>query len=400
MADLDSDLEDGGFGDTPPGSPPPEPAGYYGGGPAVVTPERRRVLDKVEAAKAGRAGPGVGGGIPTQYDDEIRRLREQLAGGAIGAGADPALGGGDYVEVVGVQAAREEKLRDLAKKNRALRLELSKERAEVSKLRAQVSSLQAGTVRARRPDAAAAGGRVGEEPSEGPSAGGDAAAGVAASKAEVRGLKEELRAVGERLEAMRRKEQTASQQCTRLQEALRREVGEDVPLPDIMAGTLSAQGWRGRAQQLSLLKDRLRATREELAAAQGSSGDGTRGSAGAGQLGAATQAAAARTLAAQNESIRLGLEVESLQGQLDAAKTRASKEASRRAVLEKEVSSLKGKLKMLIDKADTDDRLVSALKEEVERLNRAHAAASRAAAQATAKADPDAGKRVFRAQAV
>jgi len=383
MAELDSDLEDG-FGDTPPCSPPPEPAGYYGGGPQVVTPERKRIMDKVEAARAGQAAGPVGA-VPTQYDDEIRRLREQLAGGALAAS-----GGGaeeDFASAAGAQAAREEKLRDLARKNRALRLELSKERAEVARLRAQVSSAQAGTtVKARR----------GPQEQKGPPEAGEGSdQALKAQKAEVLGLRSELRAQGERLEALRRKEQTALQQSARLQEALRREVGEEVPLAEIMAGTVSAQGWKGRAQQLSLLKDRLRATREELAAARGSPGGG----AASGQLGVATQAAAARTLAAQNESIRLGLEVEGLQEALEVAKTRASKEASRRAVLEKEVSSLKGKLKMLIDKADTDDRLVGALKDEVDRLQRAQA--SRVAPpQKNSQPDPDAGKRVLRAQPV
>lgn len=258
--------------------------------------------------------------------------------------------------VAGLDAAlardvREGKIKELARKNRDLDVKLQKEarRAAAAAAAADAARLEADELReaiertAEGPGAAAAElSRVQEASREWQKRG---------KAAEGREL--ELKA---RLEELRREND-------RLKNALVREVGDDAPVAKIAAGEHT--DWRGRAQQITLLRDKLRELK-----AQGN----TTSVAHAAEVSLPSRAAAYAPagkhldkLAASRASAddRRAQELMDAREQVAALKQKLDAATSRRKVLEEGSKDLKASVAKLLAKSDNDDRLIAALKSQV-----------------------------------
>lgn len=166
-------------------------------------------------------------------------------------------------------------------------------------------------------------------------------------------------------------------EATRMHKALVRECGEDVPIDKILSGD---GNWRGRAQQISLLNDRIRDLKRELStagvdASQASSGSPSRIHTAL-SLTTKEQQANARHDGHVEDLSRLEFErrtemenvkctLQKKQEELAAMKLRSDGHASRVKILEGELKAMKEKLSLLLSKGNDDDALIDALKREL-----------------------------------
>jgi hypothetical protein len=190
---------------------------------------------------------------------EIQRLRRVAA-------ADPELAGRP-------DDLRDQRLRELAKKNRQLVQVVGKERAQNAALSAEIASLKANPQAAQ---SSAAPGSARATPASNQSARASPSPGAsipADDSAVIRELREKLATSTGRANELRLAHQALRAELQKYQRALAKEVGEDVPLQKVIE---DGGSWRGRAQQITLLKARLGDVRRTASAA-GLAADGDAG---------------------------------------------------------------------------------------------------------------------------
>eukprot|EP00775_Hariotina_reticulata_P012960 gene12960-13089_t len=238
-----------------------------------------------------------------------------------------------------VQAA---KVIELSKKNRSLNLLLEKERQKVAKLQQSVSELSANKEHHSKPGNAAGG------PDE--------------------GAIKELNAAKERLQQMTNKNGLMEQKIflldgenKKLMRALVREVGDDIPLSKVLN---DGSDWKGRREQIVHLKDTIRQLKEAA--------DVSAGAATTGVPSSLTRHETAYRSVIGKLSKERAAEMERMASELDESKRAAEQLrlqaaglTSRKKVLETEVSDLKGKLAVVLQKTQHDDKLISALRGEL-----------------------------------
>ncbi|KAK9826562.1 hypothetical protein WJX74_003036 [Apatococcus lobatus] len=136
--------------------------------------------------------------------------------------------------------------------------------------------------------------------------------------------------------------------------ALLREVGDEVPMEKVLD---EGSDWRGRAQQISLLRDRVR----EASLQQGTTGMST------GSRHNSRHRAHLESMRAgqQQETERLRSEVAAFQNELDRQKLRSDSAVARMQTRAAEMKSIKAKLAVLLDKNSNDDKLIEALRAEL-----------------------------------
>ena len=91
--------------------------------------------------------------------------------------------------------------------------------------------------------------------------GGDPDKGSASADADVKALKDKLREANSRLNHQTVQAEKAKQELASVKRALAKEVGDGVDVKKVIA---EGGGWRGRAQQISMLKDKLRESKRAL----------------------------------------------------------------------------------------------------------------------------------------
>lgn len=263
---------------------------------------------------------------------------------------------------------RESRIVELSKKLRAATLALDKERGKAIAAEREAALLRKAASAGAREDAAR---QVVREAAE------------AAEEAEQRAadMKDKWRDAQRNAEALAAKLATLGAEHERALRALRREVGDDVPVARVLAAVADEDngvngGWRGRAQQISLLKDKLRHLKNG-----GAFGGGATTTSEAGSVfgdvdapPAAQQRGQARfdtvhrkNLERLEEKRRLdkeekGEEMQRLRDELDKARQKAEQASSRRVVVEKEMRALKEKMAALLDKSGNDDKLIETLR--------------------------------------
>uniref|UniRef100_A0A6U4GQ49 Uncharacterized protein n=2 Tax=Phaeomonas parva TaxID=124430 RepID=A0A6U4GQ49_9STRA len=155
-----------------------------------------------------------------------------------------------------------------------------------------------------------------------------------------------------------------------LNTTLKREIGDG----DLFNAAIAGEGWRGRAQQITLLKTKVKRLERELRnGGHGSPGTqnfqrsrdakdvDARAEAHVKSISTARQA----LLASQREEIaQLKAEQKESRQRLDAARSRLS-------TAQTDAARLRGQMKVMIDKADTDDSLIQELREQLSQTRRA-----------------------------
>jgi hypothetical protein len=194
-----------------------------------------------------------------ERDIEIQRLRRAASTEPEGVGRPDDL--------------RDQRLRELAKKNRQLVQIVGKERAQNAVLASEVASLKAGQSSQQPPQPTAG---VTTRPASSASAARASQAAVTITPLggsdDARELRAKLALANTKLNELRQTEQAMRAELAKYQRALAKEVGDDVPLSKVVD---EAGGWRGRAQQITLLKAKLSDLRRSASAAGVGSGETT-----------------------------------------------------------------------------------------------------------------------------
>ncbi|KAK3286393.1 hypothetical protein CYMTET_6053 [Cymbomonas tetramitiformis] len=299
-------------------------------------------------------------------DRELAAVRSMMEGGANFSSAEDLI----RDDVKG------SKLTELAKKNRQVTLALEREKAKTAKLSSELAQANAQQ-------------KLGKQMPP-PDADPESIQGIcrqmveeAADEAEeARGQmtvwKEKYTAVASRMEKESSKQVQLKADLDKMKRVLKAELGEDVPLERALEGG----EWRGRAQQISLLKEKVKDLKEKLLQA-GEGGTGAAGGAatvaGGGVTGSGEDAPPVRK--AGEALYRKNIEklekdrksqIEKLESELDAAreeataaKKRQDAATARKSAVEAELKSLKGQIHTLIEKTENDDKLINALRTEL-----------------------------------
>lgn len=162
------------------------------------------------------------------------------------------------------------------------------------------------------------------------------------------------------------------EKATRL---LEREIGEVV---DIYELSKEDSNWKGRAQRVELLKAQVKKYKSQLGFNAESSimTDGlsviSEGSVFTGKVTHAERKIEQLGQKKRDDVDKLKFQVDELKEELIEAKSKYKGAIARRDTLEKQLKTIKTdfgiKIKMLLDKAENDDKLVAMLRQEVARL--------------------------------
>jgi hypothetical protein len=183
-------------------------------------------------------------------------------------------------------------------------------------------------------------------------------------------IKKELSVANKTVEDLRRKNDYLNEEMKKLHHALSRELGEGATIEDAINGN-----WRGRAQQIIMLKTKVKKLETQLMNNGG--GDST--------VITSTTAISKRThdvdskaeeeLADMNSQRRQAVEAitEERFKLLEECKNLEAKNKAQKArisTLEDSTVKQKQQLKVLVDKSDTDDQLIQALTQELQQLRK------------------------------
>ena len=139
----------------------------------------------------------------------------------------------------------------------------------------------------------------------------------------------------------------------KLRRVMRAEVGDDAAVERALRG---GEDRKGRAQQLIVLRERLRRAEKEAAALKAQAARG--GEAKARPTGKASEAMA-----------ELREALEAAEGRAADLKMKCSAATARKKVLETELREDKRKLQLVLEKTGNDDKLIEALRKEVQKLH-------------------------------
>jgi hypothetical protein len=375
----------------------------------------RRHLQQKQAGVGGampkappaQMGPADGGATRLDSDEldlELQRIRDTLMNNS--------------------QGALEAKYLDQIRRNRELNVRLEAERAKVSKLTQRVVSLEKEKMQLEEGGGSfASGGAVlPSQRSRGAAAASKAAttllgtesAGPAGLESDNEELRDKIDKLTKSLGFVRKQLDDAKRDAGKCRRALQLEIGDEAavekaleaaggepgsPAASSQGGSSAAPGgWRGRAQQISLLRGRVKDLERMLLQSQsaGDGGgeendsvtaetalliDGNRSVAGtaitARSVGAATTVTrdfddVNRGIVEQRQKLKK-LETKELQAQIDAKseefereKTRAESLQARLVILERDNQHLRSCIQCVVEKTENDDKLIAAYKVELE----------------------------------
>eukprot|EP01045_Picozoa_sp_COSAG04_P013655 COSAG04_NODE_980_length_9017_cov_64.916797_8_plen_620_part_00 len=281
---------------------------------------------------------------------------------------------------------RDAKIVELAKKNRAMSLDVQRERDKSSRLAGelkrteQAMQMVQANPEAMRHATKAALPKDREKKQTWSLEGGDPDKGSASADADVKALKDKLREANSRLNHQTVQAEKAKQELASVKRALAKEVGDGVDVKKVIA---EGGGWRGRAQQISMLKDKLRESKRALDATR-TSVQGAAPTLTMAEMQAQAQASAAlaqdpayaidqknrkhiselgRKGRRENEEMEARLQ-QALDAK-DAQRQKYEGASARVKNLEKDMKAMKAKVLLVLEKSTNDDKLIAALKEQV-----------------------------------
>ena len=311
-------------------------------------------------------------------DKEINKMKAMVAATAPISGFDAEkLSGvvgqnGKYVdEETGFKDA---KIVQLAKKNRRLTVSMEKEKSKVTKLAKEIERLQ------KQLNHAKAKGKTAERmlPADSQQQNTSSPALVAAEN--------EIKKLRRRTDAIRISRDKAKEDVRRVISVLRKEVGDSVNVDSVLQGTFSGEGWRGRSQQIVMLRTKCKRLEKEIKnLREGEYGNSHRGGKGGRPLGISNSSTSIRSSSDGRIDVdeRATSQIKEMErNKLEAAETVARElgEMRKIAILQKEKidgqkarlsnlskdnKKMRGEIKVLLNKTGTDDKLIDALREEV-----------------------------------
>jgi len=292
---------------------------------------------------------------------------------------------GDHVDV------RDSKIVMLAKKVRKVQMSLNKERSisqaqaqdieelknTNDKLRKEIDAL---SVMSNSSMASSSSRTIRAPVTESPGRGAATAAVVDPAELELQNtqLRKDLHSVNKTVEELRRKLAKATDDAKNLSQALAREVGDGVSIEQAVDG-----GWRGRAQQIIMLKTKIK----RLEASAGL--NATAGSAPTANTHASrhhrgidvdSQAESGLAEMSNERKIAIDTMFEERAKLIDDHQKLEVKYQGQRArirKMEEDAQTHRQQLKIVLDKSSTDDELIGALRREITRLQQNSSAASR-----------------------
>ncbi|GBG32945.1 Coiled-coil domain-containing protein 13 [Hondaea fermentalgiana] len=336
-----------------------------------------------------------------EKDRQIESLQAQLMDalrGEVGVvdGLDAGVAGPDK---------RDAKIVALAKKNRSLNLALERQKTRIAQLEAEASETRKVQARGQAKS------KIRREIAQNQSNSEEEALSQQrlreARESAHQEYAERLADVEHRCDQMRQKCLRATNEAKRLKRVLTREVGDGPQLEKVLEEVASGStideensGWRGRAQKIVLLKDKLKRAQAQLAHLHqqqqhehqahdpeltgsfvagspmgfGAAGSGISSSVAFGREDD-VDARAARDIRTIEQERRhamekLAHEYEHVESSLAEAKRTIHAVRARGKVLEGENKRFKEQLKVLLKKTSNDDTLVDALRRELDRVKR------------------------------
>jgi hypothetical protein len=288
------------------------------------------------------------------------------------------------------QDYRDAKIMELAKKNRGLNVKMESEKAANLKSKATIEKLEKQLAALASPAARAAA-------TKGSSS--SAAAGSETDRSERESsLKEENKVMQKRVNSMRMKMERAAAELKQTQRCLAKEVGESVPMAKILEDSEN-NNWRGRAQQISMLKTKLKRAENQLAQHETSEANPNFQSS---RLKKDVDIKAQEELQSMEQQRKEVIEQITLDNEklsADCKKVTTQKEAAqaRARVLEKETKKQQTQLKTMVEKSSGDDQYLDALRNEVvglsqklrEAASKKESQRGKAAMDATAQINPE-----------
>nr|KAJ3422905.1 Coiled-coil domain-containing protein 13 [Polyrhizophydium stewartii] len=279
-------------------------------------------------------------------DKEIKSLRKEMTAGITLAGTEDAIA--ETISKAG--AGKDGKIIELAKKARRLTVAYEREKALNASLANQLKSESS-----QRKDQVTSQHKAPTNGEHDPQK-------DVGNHTQVKSFKEKLaqpKQMSRKLEEERMTSMNLKSELRLAQKALVQEIGEEVPIQKIGS-------WRGRSEQIALLKDKVRDLSRKLAsraAAPAGAGESDREGSGADGREAIQRIEQVRRV----ELDRLSAELEQVRQEHAESRTRCDGLAARNRTLEREVKDLKCKLARMLGKSETDDQLVRALQEQIQR---------------------------------
>lgn len=177
-------------------------------------------------------------------------------------------------------------------------------------------------------------------------------------------------------EELKSKNTALQSELKRTQRALLREVGEEIPLEELVNGPGTGnEGRRGRAQQIIMLKAKIKKLSTEMTAHPVPSSDGKGELNGAAPLVLDVDDRAQKELTNQSahrqkQIDKLTIERDTLKESFQELSRKLEALKSRAQILEKEKQDARTKIQVLVEKSRNDDALVDALQRQLESLKR------------------------------
>ncbi|CAM6088021.1 unnamed protein product [Calypogeia fissa] len=261
---------------------------------------------------------------------EVKRLREVLS--IIGSGE------GDL---------REAKIIDLFKKNRYLNLCLEKERNRASKMANQIKFLQEELLaKANEITSTKSGGLK-----------------LTDVEKAAEFWKDKHTKIVAKLQIVQARTDMLLNEIAKLQHIIKREVGEHIPTQKVLdeGGT-----WRGRAEQIALLKDQLDEANKKIRKLESSSESQLKTSVFDTDEYTAIEIRHRNTIdkinyERQKELDKLGTNYAALREHWQETKAKLDKTVARKNILEADIRNMKAKVGVLVSKSENDDLLINAL---------------------------------------
>ncbi len=311
-------------------------------------------------------------------DKEIDKMKAMVA-------ATAPIGGFDVEKLSGVigqngkyvdeeTGFKDAKIVELAKKNRRLTVTMEKERSKVGKLAKEIERLQK-ELKSSKSKSKTANRMLPADTKNNRNNNKDKA-----SSKELAAAENEIKKLRRRTDAIRISRDKAKEDVRRVINVLRKEVGDSINVDAVLQGTMSEEGWRGRSQQIVMLRTKCKRLEKEIKRLrEGDFGNERRG--GKGMVKNTSSATSLRSSFDVDERATNQIK-EMERNKLEAAETVARElgEMRKIAILQKEKldgqkarlsnltkdnKKMRGEIKVLLNKTGTDDKLIDALREEV-----------------------------------
>ena len=311
-------------------------------------------------------------------DKEIYKMKAMVA-------ATAPIGGFDVEKLSGVigqngkyvdeeTGFKDAKIVELAKKNRRLTVTMEKERSKVGKLAKEIERLQK-ELKSSKSKSKTANRMLPADIKNNRNNNKDKA-----SSKELAAAENEIKKLRRRTDAIRISRDKAKEDVRRVINVLRKEVGDSINVDAVLQGTMSEEGWRGRSQQIVMLRTKCKRLEKEIKRLrEGDFGNERRG--GKGMVKNTSSSTSLRSSFDVDERATNQIK-EMERNKLEAAETVARElgEMRKIAILQKEKldgqkarlsnltkdnKKMRGEIKVLLNKTGTDDKLIDALREEV-----------------------------------